>query len=124
MRRVVVRPKSKITASEDYIKAAEDDFDMEDVDDADGILDAIDDVADNVEDLKDAVDDISEDDVDIAMNNNISGHFIAECSKCSGIFISAVIESDQKLDHVTGVCPLCGKDSDQYLKWVIKDANE
>ena len=106
-----------------YVKAAEDDFDdldIEEVDDADGIMDAIDNVADNVEELQDSVDDIKEDEIDIAINNNIADHYIAECERCGGVFISAVVESDQAIDHVSGRCPLCGRDTDQYLKWVIK----
>lgn len=113
-----VRPQSK------YIKAAgEDDFgefDDELDDDQDGLVDAIDNVADNVEDLQDSIDDIEEDEPEIAMNNNIADHFIAECDRCHGIFISAVVDSDQDIDYVTGTCPLCGRDTDQYLKWVIK----
>ena len=128
---VVRRIKKNVTASskkniEDekrYIKAAEEDFE-EDLEDSDGILDAIDDVADNVEDIQDAIDDVDEDDVDIAMNNNIADHYIAECDRCHGIFISAVVESDQEIDTVSGICPLCGKESEQSLKWIIKSANE
>jgi len=130
--------KNAITSSQKapatrYVKAAvgdeeNDDFDMDrdfDMDDdEDGIMDAIDDVADNVEELQDTIDDMEEDDVEIAMNNNIADHFIAECSRCNGIFISAVVDSDQEIDHVTGICPLCGRETDQYLKWIIKDANE
>lgn len=125
--------KRKVTAksnlsSKRYVKAALDDEpgfedDFGDIDDADGIMDAIDDVADNVEDLQDSIDDIKEDEAEIAMNNNIADHFIAECDRCNGIFISAVVDSDQVIDHVTGICPLCGKETDQYLKWVIRDAN-
>lgn len=107
-----------------YVRAAEgdmDDFDIDD-EDIDGVMDAIDDVANNVEDLQDAVDDIDEDDLDIAMNNNIANHYIAECSKCYGVFISAVVESDQKIEYVSGQCPICHKETEQFLKWVIKEA--
>lgn len=131
---MVIRKNGKVTiksststASKQYIKAAEEDddnFGMDDVDDADGIMDAIDDVAENVEDLQDAVDDIQEDDVEIAVNNNIADHYIAECDRCKGIFISAVVDSDLVIDHVTGTCPLCGRETEQYLKWIIKAANE
>ena len=124
-RRVIVKSSKDAARNKKYIKAAEDDFeDFDDVDDADGIIDAIDDVADNIEDLQDAIDDVDEDDVEIAINNNIADHFIAECDRCNGIFISAVVDSDQIIDHVSGICPLCGKDTDQYLKWIIKDATE
>lgn len=113
-----------------YVRAAEEDefnFDDEDLDEfsdkeSDGLMDAINDVADNVEDLQDTMDEISEDEAEIAMNNNIADHFIAECDRCNGIFISAVVDSDQVIDHVSGICPLCGKETDQYLKWVIRDA--
>lgn len=87
----------------------------------DEFVDTLDDVADNIEDIQDSVDDIEEDDPTIDMDNNISNHFIAECESCHGIFISATIESDQEVEKVTGVCPLCEKETDQYLKWVIKD---
>ena len=50
-----------------------------------------------------------EDDPSIEMENNIENHYIAECESCGGIFISAILESDQEIDHVTGVCPLCEK---------------
>ena len=117
--------KKAVKAATTYIKAAEDDFDeFDNIDDSDGIMDAIDDVADNVEDLQDAVDDIDDDEVEISINNNIADHFIAECDRCNGIFISAVVDSDQVIDHVSGTCPLCGKDTDQYLKWIIKSVGD
>lgn len=115
----VVKPQSR------YIKAAEedeefDDYEMDDMTDDDSVLDAIDDVADNVEDLQDSVDEMQEDESEIELNNNIADHYIAECDRCKGIFISAVVDSDQQIDHVTGTCPLCGKETEQYLKWVIR----
>lgn len=120
--------KSIIAATRNIVAADTDLVDAEVVDDLDddpdGLMDAIDDVADNVAELQDVVDDIEEDDVDIMMNNNIADHYIAECEKCHGVFISAVVESNQSIDHVSGVCPLCGRETDQYLKWVIKAANE
>ena len=128
--KVTVRSSSRIpvSASNKYIKAADEDFDsfddMDIDDDSDGIMDAIDDVADNVEELQDSLDDIKEDEVEIAINNNIADHFIAECNRCNGIFISAVVDSDQVIDHVTGICPLCGRETEQYLKWIIKSAND
>ncbi len=115
-----VNPRRIVAADEDTFER-EDDFDLDDADDADGLMDAIDDVSDNVDDIKDSIDDVDEDSVDIAANNNISGHYIAECSGCNQVFISAVVESDQDIDHVSGICPLCGKETDQYLKWVIRD---
>ena len=116
-RTAVFKPKFNNTS----IKAAEEEIFDEYDEDADGIKDAVDDVADNVEDIKDAMDEVDKDEIDIATNNNISGHYIAECDRCHGIFISAVVESDQEIDHVSGICPLCQKESDQYLKWIIRD---
>lgn len=124
-KKIVASSKDIKAANTRYIKAAgeeEDEDFMEDFDEgeADGIMDAMDTIADNVEDLQDSIDDVKEDEVEIAMNNNIADHYIAECDTCGGIFISAVVESDQIIDHVSGTCPLCGKDTDQYLKWLIK----
>lgn len=56
----------------------------------------------------------------IEADNNIAGHYIVECDRCQGIFISALMESDQIVDHINGVCPLCEKESNQYIKWVVK----
>ena len=120
---------NSVTASTN-IFAADDDMDSEDAefdrgpdmfaDDDIGISNQLDDIADTVEDLQDTVDDaVEEDDIDIAMDNNIENHYIAECDKCKGIFISSVIKSDQTLDKISGTCPLCNKESDQYLKWVV-----
>ena len=121
--KITKKPHKDIVASNRIVAAEEDfdEFEMDSQDDSDGLMDAVDDVADQVEDIQDTVDDVSEDATSIEVNNNISNHYIAECDKCHGVFISAVIESDQKIDHVSGTCPLCNKDSDQYLKWIIKD---
>lgn len=97
-----------------------DDFGDEDIADEDGVNDALDSMADNIEDIQDQVEDVQEDDVSIELDNNISDHYIAECDKCKGIFISAVIESDQVVDSITGVCPLCEEETEQHLNWVIK----
>lgn len=112
------------------VKAADDDEfdfgepDMEEsediVEDDDGFNDTLDSIADDIEDLKDDVDEVDEDEVGIELDNNIDGHYIAECSKCHGIFISAVSQTSQVVSSIQGVCPLCDKESDQYLKWVIK----
>lgn len=127
--KVVVKSSRNASApARRYVRAAEDDFDdFEDVDEfaaEDSLTDAIDDVADNVEDLQDTLDEFEEDDVEITMNNNIADHYIAECDRCNGVFISAVVDSDQSIDHVTGTCPLCGRDTDQYLKWIIRSVND
>lgn len=110
-----------IKRSQRIVAAEGDEFDTDDLmyDEDESLSDTLDDVADTVEDMQDSMDDIREDDVDIEVDNNIAGHYIAECDNCHGVFISAVIESDQHIDHVSGVCPLCEKESDQYLKWVI-----
>lgn len=92
------------------------------VPDAEGPLDdQIDDLSDTVDDLQDTLDDVDEDDIGIEVDNNITGHFIAECERCKGIFISAVVESDQKVNSVNGICPICGKETEQVLKWIIKE---
>lgn len=122
------KPFKRIIASSrrSYIKAAgedEDDGIFVDDMDSDDIVDSIDDISDDIDDMRDSLEDLAEDDTNIEVDNNISNHYIAECDACKGIFISAVIESDQELDHITGVCPLCGKETDQYLYWVIKDVD-
>lgn len=86
----------------------------------DGLNDQLDDIADDIEDMKDDVEDFQEDDPSIEIDNNITDHYIAECEKCKGIFISAVSESEQEVTSITGVCPLCGKESVQNLRWVVK----
>lgn len=125
-RRNVEASKRDIKASKTYIAAADDFDDLADMaDSGEGdITDAIGDVADNIEDLQDTIDDVEEDEPTIEVLNNIGDHFIAECGNCGGIFISAVVDSDQDIKYVTGDCPLCGKESDQYLKWIIRDVAE
>lgn len=106
------------------IVAADEDFESDEFDiveqPEDGFNDTLDSMADTIEDIQDQVDDIEEDDIDIELENNINNHYIAECDRCHGIFISAVVESDQEVDHITGVCPLCEQESDQFLNWVVK----
>lgn len=124
--KITKKSSKDVYASKRIVAADEDEFDMDefemdDAEDGDGLMDAVDDVADTVEEIQDTVDDTVEDPSAIEINNNIANHYIAECDKCSGVFISAVIESDQQIDHVSGICPLCNKESDQYLKWIIKE---
>lgn len=96
-----------------------------DIDNVDeGFNDRIDDVANAVENIQDTIDQDKEDSTTIEIDNNISDHYIAECEKCQGVFISATIQSDQKITKVTGRCPLCREESDQYLKWVIKPVSQ
>ena len=107
------------------IFAADDDqyFDDDLLEEDEGLGTTLDNIEDNIEDIQDQVDDVQEDDVNIEMDNNIDGHYIAECDRYHGVFISAVIESDQEVEKISGVCPLCEKESDQYLKWVIKSVD-
>lgn len=116
------------------VTAADDDEDTEEpaVDDFSGfdefdefgdpadIADSVDDLADSVDELQDRIDETDLDEVNIDIDNNIDGHYIAECERCHGVFISAVVESDQVVDSISGICPLCEKETTQYLKWVIK----
>jgi len=93
--------------------------------DEDEFIDTVDDLSDSVDDIQDTLDEIDgteieEDEVDIEVDNNIANHYIAECDTCHGLFISALIESDQEVEKVSGVCPLCNKDTDQYLKFIVR----
>lgn len=111
-----------VLAAEDEDRISVDDnYDIEDIDVEDGFSDKLDEVADTVEDIQNTVDndEVKETDVDIDIDNNISHHYIAECDKCKGIFISATVQSDQMVESVTGECPLCGEETEQYLKWVV-----
>lgn len=114
--------KTPIRADSAVLAADEDDVFDEDS----GFEDSIDDLQDKVDDVADQIEDVDPDEPGngIEMDNNIVNHYIAECDRCKGVFISAVVVSDQVIEKVTGTCPLCDKDTDQYLKWVIKDAAE
>ena len=90
----------------------------------DSFEDSIDNLSDQVEDLQDSIDDVDDDPVTIDTDNNISNHYIAECDNCHGIFISAVVESDQEVNSISGICPLCEKETSQLLKWVVRDVND
>ena len=68
--------------------------------------------------------DIREDDPTIEIDNNIAGHYIAECERCHGIFISAVSVSDQDIDSISGICPLCDHETTQRLNWVVEDVKD
>lgn len=127
MKKFKVSPGGKftrITAAEEDFGSPEfdDNYSSRDIDlDNDGFADKLEDVADTVEDIQDTVDsdDQKEKDVSIDIKNNISDHYIAECDKCKGIFISATVRSDQRVSSVTGECPLCGEETEQYLKWFV-----
>ena len=90
-------------------------------------------------DLEDDVDDKSDDDFKdneesdehfrsddptIEIDNNIAGHYIAECERCHGVFISSIIGSDQEIESVSGICPLCDHESTQWLNWIIVNAKD
>ena len=128
MKRVVrasTRFYKKYTNASRIVAADEDDMFADDFDLDDGdFTDTLDDVADTVEDIQETVDEVQEDYINIYTENNIAGHYIAECEGCHGVFISATMESDQEVTKVTGICPLCEKETDQYLKWVIRDAEQ
>lgn len=110
----------KLSKHKHRIVAAIEDLSDEEIRESDDSLsDTLDTLADNVEDMQDQIEDVREDDVDIELDNNIEGHYIAECESCQGVFISAMIESDQDVEKISGTCPLCEKKTDQYLKWVI-----
>lgn len=119
----IIKGSASVRRSKVYAAGEDDDFtfdEMTEADDQESLTDAVDDVADNIEDIQDAFEDVTEDSADISVDNNIADHYIAECSACKNVFISAVLQSDQDIDYVSGVCPICGKESDQYLRWVIK----
>lgn len=118
-----------ITAADDFDSDDfDDDFDKiphepaedDTIADDDSITDTLNDMSEQLDDLQDDITDPSnEDDINIDINNNIDNHYIAECEKCHGIFISSLIASDQRVESIHGVCPLCDKESDQYLKWIV-----
>lgn len=99
----------------------EDSFDNISDDPGAGAEDTADDeyAADELADPEAEMEDPQED-AHIQPDNNISGHYIAECDRCHNVFISALVESDQTVQSLQGVCPLCEKESEQYIKWVIK----
>jgi hypothetical protein len=41
-------------------------------------------------------------------------------SELSWYFISAMIASDQDVESINGVCPLCSKETEQFFIGVIK----
>jgi hypothetical protein len=116
-----ISDKRRIVAAEDNVfdDMTDDEpmgYDFED----EALGDQLDNIEDNLEDVQDAVEDIQEDDIAIEVDNNVVNHLIAECENCKGIFISAMIASDQEVDSISGICPLCNKDTTQQLKWIIK----
>ena len=79
----------------------------------------------NIEEVEeDMGDEGKQDSSSIDIDNNITNHLVAECQNCHGIFISAMLASDQVIESINGVCPLCNKDTEQTLQWIIKDYPE
>lgn len=111
-------PSKRIVAADEDIDTMDFEGDIDNVDE--GFSDTLEDVADAVDDIQDTIEDDPEEDPQIEVENNIDDHYIAECEKCGGIFISATVESDQEVRKVTGECPLCKEETDQYLKWIVR----
>lgn len=105
-----------------------DDMDLdEEVDAAKDDVDALttlDELSDNLSELKDSLKEFEEDEVDIEMLNNITDHYIAECERCHNVFITAIEESSEEINDISGVCPVCDEESVQKLKWIIRNAKE
>lgn len=104
------------------LAAEEDPFALEDADDAQNMLD---DATDAIDDLQDAVAEVSDqpEDAILDMDNNIDNHYIAECQRCHEIFISAVVESETRMESVHGECPCCHEQTEQDLKWIVRSVN-
>lgn len=131
--RIESRGNVNIESSTAILAADEDPFadmgfdDSEDINEelselsSDTPEEALDDITDTLDEINDSLEDFQEDNVDIELENNISNHYIAECDKCKGVFITAVELSDQSIEKISGVCPLCEEDCDQYLKWYITE---
>ena len=98
---MIINKKKKITAADDF-----DIFDREN--DMGGMMDDMpsddeesEETEEDVDEFEDEdIDDVTEDDVNIVTDNNIEDHYIAECEKCKGIFISAVVQTDQEIDNI------------------------
>ena len=128
-----MRIKRKIYAAEEDMDRGfdedmfNDDSDVseDETDDNISIRDELDNLSSDLDDLKGMLEDeVFEEGSSIDIDNNIEDHYIAECEQCKGIFISAVVKSDQKIDKISGTCPLCEKDTDQYLRWVIVSSQD
>ena len=70
------------------------------------------------------IEDIKEDDSHIEIDNNIANHYIAECERCHGVFISSVMASDQTIESIFGTCPLCDRETTQWLNWIVVETDE
>lgn len=109
--------KAKKVYAADNVFADEPDFNGPDLEnDADTVEEEVIDA--------DMGEDGQQDGSTIEVENNIFGHLIAECQNCHGIFISAMIASDQPVESINGVCPLCSKETEQFFIGVIKEYPE
>lgn len=109
-----IEGKKNIFAAENVF-GDEDTFDTPDLDE---------DVEEEAIEDNDMGEDGQQDGSTIDIDNNIANHLIAECQNCHGIFISAMLASDQIIESINGVCPLCSKNTEQFLKWIVKDYPE
>jgi hypothetical protein len=110
-----INGKRKIYAADDNVFSDEPEFNGPNAEEDAESADAVE---------EDMGEDGRQDSSSIDMDNNIVNHLIAECQNCHGIFISAMLASDQDIESINGVCPLCSKDTEQALKWIIKDYPE
>jgi len=114
-RRIVAADGDEDDFGEDEGFGDEGDFGEE------GLEEDIDDISDTVDDMQDWLDDVEEDDIDIELDANIANHYIVQCDGCHDIFISALVETDQDVEKLSGVCPCCNKPTDQYIKWIVRE---
>ena len=111
--------KSRIFAAND---AQDEEFNPGDfASDFDAFNDNVDKLSNQIDELQDSIDTIEPDSPNIEIDNNIANHYIAECDICHGVFISALVESDQEVEAISGICPICDEESEQYLKWIVRD---
>ena len=59
------------------------------LDDDESLDESLDQMSDQIEDIQDTVEEqVTQDDANIEVENNIEGHYIAECEVCHGVFIT------------------------------------
>lgn len=123
-----VQASTAVMAAGDDFESTEEDFGDFDDTAADAssedTADAVDALSDAVDELQETVDEVEEDDPNIEMDNNIENHYIAECDRCHGVFISALTETDHEVASIKGICPLCEKESEQQLKWIVRSVKK
>ena len=117
-----IKSATNIFAADEDDPFAESNFDenTDGEEDTEDLEEDLDDAEDRIDNLEESLENFKEDDIDIETDNNIDDHYIAECEKCHGVFITAVQISTQEINKISGVCPLCDEECDQYLHWVIK----